>query len=201
VAVTNQGPGKIRRLSVAVALSSKAMAKAKQSDIDQIKQLVSAAVGADPARGDQVAVVVRSFDQPVTEKIPFYEAPWFARALHYGAMLLGTLMVLLLGVRPLIKAVKGDKPAPLKKPKAEEKPASEAENAAAGEEEETEPAEPPGLAAISPRDRSAPPPPIDAETLNRQVGLAQQIVDTKPDSAVIALRQMLQTAPEENPAS
>jgi len=200
VAVTNQGPGKIRRLSVAVALSSKAMAKAKQSDIDQIKQLVSAAVGADPARGDQVAVVVRSFDQPVTEKIPFYEAPWFARALHYGAMLLGTLMVLLLGVRPLIKAVKGDKPAAPKKPKAEAKLVSEAE-AAAGEEEETEPAEPPGLAAISPRDRSAPPPPIDAETLNRQVGLAQQIVDTKPDSAVIALRQMLQTAPEENPAS
>jgi flagellar biosynthesis/type III secretory pathway M-ring protein FliF/YscJ len=39
-----------------------------------------------------------------------YETPWFARALHYGAMLLGTLMVLLLGVRPLIKAIRGDKP-------------------------------------------------------------------------------------------
>jgi flagellar M-ring protein FliF len=69
VAVTNRGPGQIKRLSVAVALSSKAMAKVKQADIDQIKALVSAAVGADPARGDQVAVVVRSFE-PVTPPCP-----------------------------------------------------------------------------------------------------------------------------------
>jgi len=204
VAVTNQGPGKIRRLSVAVALSSKAMAKAKQSDIDQIKQLVSAAVGADPARGDQVAVVVRSFDQPTPDKIPFYETPWFARALHYGAMLLGTLMVLLLGVRPLIKAVKGEKPA-APKPEEAAKPDAKAEGeetaASEDEDDEAEGAEPPGLAAISPRDRTPPAPPIDAETLNRQVGMAQQIVETKPDSAVIALRQMLNPAPEENPAS
>lgn len=187
VAVANHGPGKIKRLSVAVALSSKAMAKAKQSDIDQIKQLVSAAVGADLTRGDQVAVIVRSFDTPVAEKIPFYEAPWFASALHYGVMLLGTLMVLLLGVRPLIKALKGDK----------------AKNAIAEAEEAAEDvaAEPPGLAAISPRPRDPPPmSPIDAETLGRQVGLAQHIVETKPDNAVIALRQMLQAAPEENPA-
>jgi flagellar M-ring protein FliF len=48
VAVTNASPGKVRRLSVAVALSGAAMAKAKPGEIDQIKQLVSAAVGADP---------------------------------------------------------------------------------------------------------------------------------------------------------
>jgi flagellar M-ring protein FliF len=35
---------------------------------------------------------------------------------------------------------------------------------------------------------------IDAETLTRHVGRAQQIVNEKPDSAVIALRQMLQPA-------
>lgn len=205
VAVTNQGPGKIKRLSVAVALSSKAMAKARQSDIDQIKQLVSAAVGADPSRGDQVAVVVRSFDDKPADKIPFYEQPWFSTALHYGVMLVGTLMVLLLGVRPLIKAVRGDKPKALPE-------AKDAKNAKEGAEEETaegaealeeagELAEPPGLAAISPRNRDpeAEPEPIDAEALGRQVGLAQQIVETKPDRAVIALRQMLQT--EEAPAS
>jgi flagellar M-ring protein FliF len=206
VAVTNQGPGKIKRLSIAVALSSKAMAKAKQSDIDQIKQLVSAAVGADPARGDQVAVVVRSFETPVTTPVPFYEAPWFASALHYGVMLLGTLMVLLLGVRPLIKAVRGDKPAK-EKDKDKGKKAKKGKKGAAAEDEEEEAAEdeavaadPPGLAAISPRDRSAPPAPINAEELNEKVGLAQQIVQTKPDSAVIALREMLATAPTENAA-
>lgn len=198
VAVTNRGPGRIRRLSVAVALSSKAMAKAKQSDIDQIKSLVSAAVGADPARGDQVAVVVRSFEPVSAAAAPFYEAPWFARALHYGAMLLGTLMVLLLGVRPLIKAIRGDKPAPPKKSAKAEK-ADKSKGKAAAEEESTETleaaptaAEPPGLAAISPRNRDPEPQPIDADMIERQVGLAQQIVETKPDTAVIALRQMLQ---------
>lgn len=204
VAVINQGPGKIRRLSVAVALSSKALAKARQADIDQIKQLVSAAVGADPARGDQVAVVVRSFDQSVPDKIPFYEAPWFARALHYGAMLLGTLMVLLLGVRPLIKAVRGDKPAAGKaKPGQSATPAPDAEQGAqaARDNAETPPVDPPGMAALSPGERSDPPGPIDATMINQQVTLAQQIVDTKPESAVIALRQMLQTATEEHPAS
>lgn len=197
VAVTNRGPGRIRRLSVAVALSSKAIAKAKQSDIDQIKSLVSAAVGADPARGDQVAVVIRSFEPVTTAPTPFYETPWFARALHYGAMLLGTLMVLLLGVRPLIKAIKGDKPAPTK----DAKKLAKADNTQAGaqsrDDDEGMAATPPGLAALSPRSREAEGQPIDARMIERQVGLAQQIVDTKPDSAVIALRQMLQPANEE----
>ncbi|NOW47574.1 flagellar M-ring protein FliF [Novosphingobium sp. SG751A] len=192
VAVTNREPGRIRRLSVAVALSSKAMAKAKQTDIDQIKSLVSAAVGADPARGDQVAVVVRSFEPITNAPAPFYEAPWFARALHYGAMLLGTLMVLLLGVRPLIKAIRGDKPAAKKLSKADKAKAQAAAQEEAAAAEAAPAADPPGLAAISPRSRDPEPQPIDARMIERQVGLAQQIVDTKPDTAVIALRQMLQ---------
>ena len=192
VAVTNQGPGKIKRLSVAVALSSKAMAKAKQSDIDQLKQLVSAAVGADPARGDQVAVVVRSFEPVAAEKIPFYEQPWFASALHYGVMLLGTLMVLLMGVRPLIKALRGDQPKKAKKDKKGKK------GAAADDEEASDATQP--VAALAPPAAIEPPPPVDAATLNSKVGLAQQIAQTKPDSAVIALREMLATPAQENAA-
>lgn len=207
VAVTNRGPGRIRRLSVAVALSSKAMAKARQTDIDQIKSLVSAAVGADPARGDQVAVVVRSFEPATTAPLPFYEAPWFARALHYGAMLLGTLMVLLLGVRPLIKAIRGDRPASAKlskadKAKGRKDKAEKAEAGAAEEEEEASAmsggaAALPGMTSLSPHSPDSEPPEIDAQMVERQVGLAQQIVETKPDTAVIALRQMLQPIPEE----
>jgi flagellar M-ring protein FliF len=194
VAVINQGPGKVRRLSVAVALSSKAMAKAKQSDIDQIKQLVSAAVGADPARGDQVAVVVRSFEPLTATATPFYETAWFARALHYGAMLLGTLMVLLLGVRPLINAVRGDKATPAKGAKGKK-----GKKGAAADEDEDEEASA-ATGGMAPQLQAPPPAPIDAAALGRQVGLAQQIVDTKPDDAVIALRQMLQPEPEENAA-
>ena len=106
VAVSNQTPGKIKRLSVAVALSQEMMAKAKPADIEAIKQLVSAAVGADPARGDQVAVQVRAFKPAEVEEPPFWETPWFATILRNAVALIAVLMVLLLGVRPLIKALK-----------------------------------------------------------------------------------------------
>ncbi|NBC37509.1 flagellar M-ring protein FliF [Novosphingobium sp. FSY-8] len=194
VAVSNRSPGRIKRLTVAVALSKSAMAQAKQADIDQIKQLVSSAVGADPARGDQVTVVVRAFDAPPAEKIPFYEAPWFGQALHYGALLLGTLMVLLLGVRPVVKAIKGDPPKP-------------AAATAATTEAETEGAPAPALiegegdaAAPDATPQAEPPRPIDAELLGQHVSRAQQIVMQKPDNAVIALREMLQP-PAADPAA
>jgi flagellar M-ring protein FliF len=194
VAVSNQGPGKVKRLSVAVALSAKAMAKAKPAEIDQIKQLVSAAVGADPARGDQVAVVVRSFDSPTVEKTPFYEAPWFATALHYSVALIGLLMVLMLAVRPLISALKGNR-------------ATQAMGAQqaqlAGDHGAMALASPAytGIGSAASNAAMLPDGPamsaIDAETLGRHVGRAQQVVAEKPDSAVIALRQMLQTPAEE----
>ncbi len=167
VAVSNQGAGRIRHLSVAVALSAKAMQKFKPSDIDQIKSLVSAAVGADAARGDTVAVVVRAFETPPPEKVAFYEAPWFATVLHNGVALIGLILVLMLGVRPLIKALRRSQTAP----------------------------QPGAMLALTP-DGSAPAinliaGPIDAEALGRQVGRAQRLVAEKPDSAGLALRQML----------
>ncbi len=197
VAVSNQGPGKLKRISVAVALSAKAMAKAKPAEIDQIKQLVSAAVGADTARGDQVAVVVRSFDSPIVEKTPFYEAPWFATALHYGVALIGLLMVLMLAVRPLISALKGNRAAAANAAVLAHLPGDQGAMALAS----------PGYANISDAASGTPilasgpsvgMSVIDAETLGRQVGRAQQIVAEKPDSAVIALRQMLQTPTDED---
>ncbi len=176
VAVSNAAPGKIKRLSVAVALSSMGMKKFRPSDIEQIKQLVSAAVGADSTRGDQVAVMVRSFDAIPITAVPFYETGWFAMAVRYGAALMAVLLVLLLGVRPLVKAIgtgAGHGP---------------------GDETDTQvdaasigigalPAR--GLATV-PRTGAA-----DAAMLGRQVGIAQQIVDDSPAEAVLALRQML----------
>jgi flagellar M-ring protein FliF len=184
VAVTNAGPGKIRRLSVAVALSAAAMAKAKPGEIDQIKQLVSAAVGADPTRGDQIAVVVRNF-QPVTIDQPkFWETPWFAMAVRNGVALLAVLLTLLLGVRPLIKALKRDPAAAKPVPDAADDDAAEDEDSP---RPEMVPAQNPQTGAVDP------------ELLGRQVGLAQQLVREKPDTAVAALRQMLKD-PEAEPA-
>ncbi len=173
VAVSNTTPGKIKRISVAVALSAKAMKNGKAADVDQIKQLISAAVGADPTRGDQVAVITRSFDSPPDETAtPFYEAPWFATVVRNGVALLAVLLVLLLGVRPLIKALRRE-------------PAKRG-SAAGGDGADLIAAPLPAEAMMDPETGV-----VDAELLSQQVGLAQRIVAEKPDSAVVALRQML----------
>jgi len=166
VAVANSAPGKVKRLSVAVALSQAAMKKSKASDVEQIKQLISAAVGANPQRGDQVAVVMHAFEPVSTEVLPFYQLPWFAMVVRSAAALLALLLVLMLGVRPLIRVLK----------------------------------RPPGETATSLATPATTPvsSAVDAALLGRQVNLAQRIVEEKPDSAVLALRQMLgQPKPEQ----
>ncbi|MBC2670482.1 flagellar basal-body MS-ring/collar protein FliF [Novosphingobium piscinae] len=183
VSVANGSPGKIKRLSVAVALSASALKKAKPQDIEQMKQLISAAVGADAARGDQVAVVLRPFDAPVVEAIPMWQQPWFQSYVRYGLALLGVLLVLLLGVRPLIKALKRD-------------PASAT---ARNEETEAEPGEESeGESRTAGRTL---PPPVSPEALVEQVSLAQRIAAERPEDAVLALREMLSQTPEPEPAA
>ena len=198
VAVTNQTPGKIKRLSVAVALSGAIMAKAKPAEIDQIKQLVAAAVGADTARGDQVAVVVRNFSPVAVTPPAFWETPWFAMIVRNAVALIAVLLTLLLGVRPLIKALKRD-PAPAVA--ATNEAASAAEDDEALEEGE-DGAEGPVRRRRKKIQRIEPiidpeTGEIDPDALNRQVGVAQRIVVEQPDSALNALRQLLnEPAPE-----
>ena len=168
VAVANGTPGKIRRLSVAVALSGAAMKKAKPQDIEQIKQLVSAAVGVDPQRGDQVTVMVRNFDAVPIEALPFYQQAWFLTVVRYVTALIGVILVLLLGVRPLVRALKrepGSRPV--------QSTAEQQASAAAAQVKD------PVTGAI------------DAALLGRQVSLAQAVVAERPDMAAQALREML----------
>jgi flagellar M-ring protein FliF len=183
VQVANAAPGKVRRLTVAVALSAEAMKQAKAQDIQQIKNLVSAAVGADPARGDQVEIVVRSFQPAGIEAEPIWQTPWFLGLVRSAVALLAVLLVLLLGVRPLIRALKGE---PARQPlpdltQAEAPPSEEAEDEAPAP-------------SIDPQTGA-----IDQEQLGHQVGFAQRLAAEKPDSAVTALRQML-AEPEPEPA-
>lgn len=167
VSVANSEPGKIKRVSVAVAISQAAMKKAMPGDLDQIKALVSAATGADTARGDQVQVLVRPFEPVSEEAPPFWEAPWFAMVVRSVVALLAVLLVVLMGVRPLVRALK--------------RPAGEA-----GGSDNGKPAPAPTL-----------PNGPDAALLGRQVNLAQRIVEEKPDDALAALRAMLgQPKPE-----
>ena len=169
VAVSNSAPGSIRRLSVAVALSKEAMQGTSPAELKKIEELIGAAVGANPERGDQVAVVVRPFEPVEMEALPVWETPWFATILRNVVALLAVLLVLLFGVRPLLKAVAG------RKSRQEE-----------GEDEDGEPRPAGRLPGVSARD-----PGPDRERLTAQIELAQRIVREKPDDALLALRRML----------
>lgn len=209
VSVSNTGPGGVRRLTVAVAISASAMKGAKPQDLKDLEALVSAAVGANPQRGDVVKVVTRSFEPVVDEPVPFYETSWFAMVVRNGAAVLAVLLVLLLGVRPMISAIRGDraKPEKDKKDKKDKKAREDAaeDGEAAGENAE---GEVPAIGSESDAPPALPPRPeipgadgIDveisrAELLTRQLDLAQRLVSEKPASAVEALRQMLNEPPE-----
>ena len=161
VSVANSGPGRIKRISVAVALSQAAMKKGKAADIEQIKQLVSAAVGIDAQRGDQVAVVARTFQPPVDEALPFYEAGWFGPLVRAVVALIGVLLVLLFAVRPLLRLLK------------------------------REPGETAEVVPLALEARHVTGAPIDGAVIGRQIELAQRMVEEKPEQAVVALRRML----------
>lgn len=180
VAVANSTPGKLKRLSVAVAISGAAMKNAKAADIDQVRQLVSAAVGADTQRGDQVAVVVRKFEPAADEALPFWETPWFAMMVRNGVALIAVLLFLLLGVRPVIRALKGDPAPPPPPPEQAEAPEQISADAEAIEEAITDP-------------RTGD---VDPRALAHQLGLAKKLVAERPDEAVYALRQMLKDSEE-----
>jgi flagellar M-ring protein FliF len=184
VAVANTQPGKIKRISVAVALSAKAMRSGKAADVEQIKQLVSAAVGADASRGDQVAVITRSFETVPDVRQTFYEAPWFATIVRNGVALIAVLLVLLLGVRPMIRALRGKDSGSMATAETTGVSASaDGLDPGAGE------ARPAPLAAAEMMDPDTGA--VDADLLSQQVGLAQRIATERPRDAVFALRQML----------
>ncbi len=108
VSVTRNAPGALRRLSVAVVLRDVEGSKPRSPvEMQQITQLVNSAVGANPARGDQVTVISRRF--AATPDLgggqPWYESGWLAMVLRNVTAIVIALLVLLLGVRPLSKAL------------------------------------------------------------------------------------------------
>jgi flagellar M-ring protein FliF len=171
VAVSNNAPGNIRRLTVAVALSKEAMKGTNAAEMKKLEQLIGAAVGVDPTRGDQVAVMVRPFEVVDAEALPFWETSWFAMILRNAVALVVVLLVLLFAVRPLMKALTGKN-----KERAEE--GGEPTNALVPVD---------GVAAIAPPAEEE----SEREKLAAQIDLARRIVREKPDDAVLALKRML----------
>lgn len=108
VSVTRQAPGGIKRLSVAVLLREESGKPRSTVEIQQITQLVQAAVGYNQGRADQVTVISRKFNTAAdaADKGPaWYEAEWVPLAARNATALVIALLVLFLGVRPLTKAL------------------------------------------------------------------------------------------------
>lgn len=108
VSVTRAAPGGIKRLSVAVLLRDPEKGRRTAMEIGQIDSLVKSAVGFDPNRSDQVTVISRKFagaSDPAADAPAWYDnalVPMIAR--NVTAIVIA-LLVLLLGVRPLAKAL------------------------------------------------------------------------------------------------
>ncbi|OYY65933.1 flagellar M-ring protein FliF [Sphingomonas sp. 28-62-11] len=108
ISVTRAMPGTVKRLSVAVLLRDPETGKPRSPvEIQQITDLVRAAVGYDAARNDQVTVIARKFAKSTVldEETPWYEAGWLPIVARNVTAILIAIMVLMLGVRPLSKAL------------------------------------------------------------------------------------------------
>jgi flagellar M-ring protein FliF len=169
VAVTTAQPGGLKKLSVAVAVSDKALKAAAPLSAAKLEALVSAAVGASVQRGDMVEVVASKFDIASLEAPPVYEEPWFAMLVRYGTALIAVLLVLLFAVRPLIGKLRGK-----------------------GEAPHAAPAESTLLAMIGDDDGAGGAPLTATGDLPRQVELARRLASSQPERAVEALQRMLE---------
>ncbi len=188
VAVTTAGPGSLKKLSVAVAVSDAALKAAAPMTAQQLQALVSAAVGADTQRGDQVQVVASKFEPANLEPPAFYEAPWFAMLVRYGTALLAVLLVLLLAVRPLIGKLKGKGDAPA--PAADGGEAAGATLVAGQADDEAAGAD----TVLAAEDTG-----VALADLPAQVELARRLAVQQPERAVEALQRMLQAPDSPQP--
>jgi flagellar M-ring protein FliF len=108
VSVTRNAPGSIKRLSVAVLLRDPDKTRRTQMEIGQITDLVKSTVGFDATRQDQVTVISRKFaaNSLATADGPaWYDNAWLPVIARNVTAILIALLVLLLGVRPLAKAL------------------------------------------------------------------------------------------------
>ncbi|MCP9221255.1 flagellar M-ring protein FliF [Erythrobacter sp. LQ02-29] len=171
VQVTTTTPGAVRRLSVAVALSSEALKTIKPASVKQIENLVAAAVGANPDRGDKVTVISSAFDPAVTEAPPFYETAWFGTILRNGIALLAVILGLIFGVRPLLRNLRRDRD--------EDEDADDTDSP----EQDSE-----SMIALRGATTQAN---LTHESVREQVELARRLAVEQPDQAAATLRRML----------
>jgi flagellar M-ring protein FliF len=114
VSVTRATPGGVKRLSVAVLLRDPENGRRTGAELEQITNLVRSAVGYDPARSDNVTVISRKFAgaPAASDARPWWDEAWVPMAARNATAILIALLILLLGVRPLVKAMTRKKEEP-----------------------------------------------------------------------------------------
>jgi flagellar M-ring protein FliF len=119
ISYTKNQQGTVRRLSVAVVVDDLASLDPETSalvrtpwndnELGRLTLLVRDAVGYDPSRGDSVSVINSPFAVPdpvdPVAAIPFYQQTWFLNLLQPTLVGIFVLILLLLVVRPILKAL------------------------------------------------------------------------------------------------
>ncbi len=183
VAVTTAPSGRLTRLSVAVAVDAEALAALAPADEEKLQELISAAVGADEARGDVVTVMASAFDEVTAEDPAFYEAWWFDLAVRYGGAFLALILLLFFGVRPLLKRLKQPDAAKDDDEEEDDENVDDDEDADGEDDASSDAAAGDAPIMLSSADSAA------------QVDLARQLAASQPDRAVAALQRMLAAPP------
>jgi len=107
ISVTHQPVGRVRRLTVAVALRD-AVGGKKRSKVElaQIDNLVKGAVGFDPARGDIVAISARPFVEIAESTTKWWDNPLIMVGLRQLGGAIVAILVLLFVGRPLLRILR-----------------------------------------------------------------------------------------------
>ena len=182
ISVTHQPQGRLRRVSVAVALNQGQKALT-QADMTKIDTLVKGAVGYDQTRGDVVAISQRPFVKIEQGEPAFYDQNWFLPLVKQAGAILAALLVFLFIGRPLIRSAK-------------QRAAERAERAAAIEESL--------LAATDARPPRVPPPSANGEitlemiesapSYEARANLVRAFVRQDSARAALVVRQLMQGA-------
>lgn len=200
-----QEPGGIRRLSVAVLIDGVYSTGADgnttynpraQEELDRIASLVRSAMGYDQQRGDQLEVVnLRFAEAPTSGPALEPQSQWplglttedIMRGAESGVLLLVSLLVIFLVVRPMMRRIF----APIETPRAEAPalpaPFDGAEMAAAAPLAENAPLTPPSSQASRMVEMAQVSGKIRAQTLE-QVG---KLAEENPQETVAIIRQWL----------
>ena len=184
-------PGRLQRLSVAVLVDHKAAFDAdgkptrvarEKEELDSITSLVKEAVGFDEERGDSVIVVNRDFQIPpsieVAPEPKMWEQSWFDAVVKnvLAAIVMG--LVLLLVLRPAVRALTGKVAKP-----------ENVKQATDGESDEFPMLDSDEVSLSSAGGALPPPPRVYGDILN----LAREMANEDPKRVAMVLRKWVDT--------